>query len=49
MTAAEGAARTEAPAWPRIAHALAPAGVYLGVRAVGVAVLALVDHPTGPR
>jgi len=42
MTAAEGV-----HAWPRIAHALAPAGVYLGIRAVGVAVLALMGG--GPR
>ncbi|MHA6616807.1 hypothetical protein [Pseudonocardia sp. DLS-67] len=41
MTAAGSAPRTGAPAWPRIAHALAPAGIYLGVRAVGIAVLAL--------
>jgi hypothetical protein len=41
MTAAGSAARIGAPAWPRIAHVLAPAGVYLGIRAVGVAVLAL--------
>jgi hypothetical protein len=41
MTAAESVREAGAPAWPRIAHALAPAGVYLGVRAVGVAVLAL--------
>jgi hypothetical protein len=41
MTVAEGEPRAGAPAWPRIAHALAPAGVYLGVRAVGVAALAL--------
>jgi hypothetical protein len=41
MPAAESAPRTSAPPWPRIAHALAPAGIYLGVRAVGVCVLAL--------
>ena len=45
MSAADGAPRTGAPPWPRIAHALAPAGVYLGVRAVGVAVLALMAGP----
>ena len=41
MTAAEGVPRAGAPAWPRIAYVLAPAGVYLAVRAVGVGVLAL--------
>jgi len=45
MSAADGAPRTGTPPWPRIAHALAPAGVYLGVRAVGVAVLALMAGP----
>jgi hypothetical protein len=40
MTAVEGVR-----ARPRMAHALAPAGVYLGVRAVGVAVLALMAGP----
>ncbi len=41
MAVAGSAPRTGAPAWPRMAHVLAPAAVYLGVRAVGVAVLAL--------
>ncbi|GAA5109962.1 hypothetical protein [Pseudonocardia adelaidensis] len=41
MAAADATQSTGAPAWPRVAHALAPAGVYLGIRAVGVAVLAL--------
>jgi hypothetical protein len=36
MTAAGGVR-----AWPRVAHVLAPAGVYLGIRAVGVVALAL--------
>lgn len=36
MTAAGGVR-----AWPRIGHVLAPAGIYLGIRALGIAVLAL--------
>jgi hypothetical protein len=41
MTAVEGVPHAGTSTWPRIAHVLAPAGVYLGVRAVGVVVLAL--------
>jgi hypothetical protein len=41
MTAVEGEPRPGASAWPRVAHLLAPAGVYLGVRAIGIGVLAL--------
>jgi hypothetical protein len=41
MTAVEGEPRTGASAWPHVAHLLAPAGVYLGVRAIGIGVLAL--------
>jgi hypothetical protein len=41
MTAVEGEPRPGASAWPGVAHLLAPAGVYLGVRAIGIGVLAL--------
>jgi hypothetical protein len=47
MTAVDTVRRAVDAAWPRIAHLLAPAGIYLAVRVVGVVVLALMAAANG--